>query len=147
MLRSPFVGVHGPASRIHGRERERALRPWVYRRTRAPAQFPAGGYGPWWGAIVTGAFGLLQVKKILAVKTPKGKGSAGGAPSIGGAGGSGGTAPAAAPSFNIIGNSGVNQIAQTLGQQQPVQAYVVANQVTTQQALDRSIVQNASLGG
>ena len=97
-------------------------------------------------AIVTGAFGLLQVKKILAVKTPKSKGSAGGAPSIGG-GGSGGTAPAAAPSFNIIGNSGVNQIAQTLGQQQPVQAYVVANQVTTQQALDRSIVQNASLGG
>ena len=98
-------------------------------------------------AILTGATGLLQVKKILAVKTPKGKGSAGGAPSIGGAGGSGGTAPAAAPSFNIIGNSGVNQIAQTLGQQQPVQAYVVANQVTTQQALDRSIVQNASLGG
>jgi hypothetical protein len=97
-------------------------------------------------AIVTGAFGLLQVKKILAVKTPKGKGSAGGAPSIGG-GGSGGTAPAAAPSFNIIGNSGVNQIAQTLGQQQPVQAFVVASQVTTQQALDRSIVQNASLGG
>jgi hypothetical protein len=97
-------------------------------------------------AIITGATGLLQVKKILAVKTPKSKGSAGGAPSIGG-GGSGGTAPAAAPSFNIIGNSGVNQIAQTLGQQQPVQAYVVANQVTTQQALDRSIVQNASLGG
>jgi chromosome segregation ATPase len=97
-------------------------------------------------AIITGATGLLQVKKILAVKTPKSKGSAGGAPSLGG-GGSGGTAPAAAPSFNIIGNSGVNQIAQTLGQQQPVQAYVVANSVTTQQALDRSIVQNASLGG
>lgn len=97
-------------------------------------------------AILTGATGLLQVKKILAVKTPKGKGSSGGAPSISSAG-SGGTAPAAAPSFNIIGNSGVNQIAQTLGQQQPVQAYVVANQVTTQQALDRSIVQNASLGG
>lgn len=97
-------------------------------------------------AIVTGAFGLLQVKKILAVKTPKSKGSAGGAPSIAG-GGSGATAPAAAPSFNIIGNNGVNQLAQTLGSQQPVQAFVVASQVTTQQALDRSIVQNASLGG
>lgn len=97
-------------------------------------------------AILTGATGLLQVKKILAVKTPKGKGSAGGAPSVGGAGGSS-TAPAAAPNFNIIGNSGVNQLAQTLGSQQPVQAFVVANQVTTQQALDRSIVQNASLGG
>jgi hypothetical protein len=93
-------------------------------------------------AIVTGATGLLQVKKILAVKTPNGGG--GSAPSVGGAGGGGGTTPA--PQFNVVGNSGVNQIAQTLGQQQPVQAYVVANQVTTQQSLDRNIVQNASLG-
>ena len=91
-------------------------------------------------AIVTGATGLLQVKKILAVKTPRGGG--GSAPSIGGAGG--GTTPA--PQFNVVGNSGVNQIAQTLGAQQPVQAFVVANQVTTQQSLDRNIVQNASLG-
>jgi hypothetical protein len=52
----------------------------------------------------------------------------------------------AAPSFNVVGNSGVNQIAQTLGAQQPVQAYVVANNVTTQQALDRNIVRNASIG-
>lgn len=93
-------------------------------------------------AIVTGATGLLQVKKILAVKTPKGGG--GSAPSISGANGGGGTTPA--PQFNVVGNSGVNQIAQTLGSQQPVQAYVVANQVTTQQALDRNIVQNASIG-
>ena len=92
-------------------------------------------------AIVTGASGLLQVKKILAVKTPKG-GGGGSAPSISGA--SGGAA--AAPSFNVVGNSGVNQIAQTLGAQQPVQAYVVANNVTTQQALDRNIVRNASIG-
>lgn len=92
-------------------------------------------------AIVTGATGLLQVKKILAVKTPKG-GGGGSAPSI--SGGGGGTTPA--PVFNVVGNSGVNQIAQTLGSQQPVQAYVVANQVTTQQALDRNIVNNASLG-
>jgi hypothetical protein len=92
-------------------------------------------------AIVTGASGLLQVKKILAVKTPKG-GGGGSAPSISGA--SGGAA--AAPSFNVVGNSGVNQIAQTLGSQQPVQAYVVASNVTTQQSLDRNIVANASLG-
>jgi hypothetical protein len=92
-------------------------------------------------AIVTGATGLLQVKKILSVKTPKG-GGGGSAPSISGAGGG----AAAAPSFNVVGNSGVNQIAQTLGAQQPVQAYVVANNVTTQQALDRNIVRNASIG-
>jgi hypothetical protein len=68
----------------------------------------------------------------------------------GGGGGSasanGGGAQAPAPSFNVVGNSGVNQIAQTLGSQQPVQAYVVANNVTTQQSLDRNIVSNASLG-
>lgn len=92
-------------------------------------------------AIVTGASGLLQVKKILSVKTPKGSGG-GSAPSI--SGGGGGTP--AAPSFNVVGNSGVNQIAQTLGAQQPVQAYVVANNVTTAQALDRNIIQNASIG-
>jgi hypothetical protein len=96
-------------------------------------------------AILTGAQGLLQVKKILSVKVPKGKGSAGSAPSIGGAGG-GGSAPTAAPQFNVIGNSGVNQIAQTLGQQQPVQAYVVANNVTTAQSLNRNIIRNASIG-
>ena len=73
---------------------------------------------------------------------------------LGGGGASGGGANGAnsptgappAPTFNVVGNSGVNQIAQTLGQQQPIQAYVVANQVTTQQALDRNIVTNASLG-
>jgi len=75
----------------------------------------------------------------------------------GGGGGSGGvSAPAnpaisaaapAAPQFNVVGTSGVNQIAQGLGNQSPVQAYVVGSQVTTQQALDRNIVRTATLGG
>ena len=43
-------------------------------------------------------------------------------------------------------NINVSKIAQTLGAQQPVQAYVVANNVTTAQALDRNIIQNASMG-
>jgi hypothetical protein len=93
------------------------------------------------GAVYAGiavAGGLLNIKKILSVKTPKGGGGAS-APS-------GGGTPPAPPSFNVVGNSGVNQIAQTLGNQQPVQAYVVANNVTTAQSLDRNIVQNASLG-
>jgi hypothetical protein len=72
----------------------------------------------------------------------------GGGASSGGnvGGGGGGQAPTPAPQFNVVGTSGVNQLASTLGQQQPVQAFVVANQVTTQQSLDRNIVQNASLG-
>ena len=83
----------------------------------------------------------MNVKKILAVKTPGGKGGSASAPS-----GGGGGAPSA-PSFNVVGNAGVNQIEQTLGRQaQPIQAYVVANNVTTAQSLDRNIIQNASLG-
>lgn len=73
-----------------------------------------------------------------------GGGSASGGGSAAGGGGGGGAAPA--PQFNVVGNSGVNQLASTLGQQQPVQAFVVANQVTTQQSLDRNIINNASIG-
>lgn len=101
--------------------------------------------GPALGAVAAGvavASGIANVKKILSVKSPKGNGGAS-APS---GGGSPAATPAPAPSFNVVGNSGVNQIAQTLGSQQPVQAYVVANNVTTQQSLDRNIVNNASLG-
>jgi hypothetical protein len=90
------------------------------------------------------ATGFKSVKAITSVKVPGGGGGGGGAtPSMSAA--SGGGTPAA-PSFNVVGNSGVNQIAQTLGSQQPVQAYVVANNVTTAQALDRNIIQNASMG-
>jgi hypothetical protein len=90
------------------------------------------------------ATGFKSVKAITAVKVPGGGGGGGGAtPSMSAA--SGGGTPAS-PSFNVVGNSGVNQIAQTLGSQQPVQAYVVANNVTTAQALDRNIIQNASMG-
>jgi hypothetical protein len=93
-------------------------------------------------AILTGATGLLQVKKILSVKTPKGGG--GSAPSVGAAGGGGG-----APQFNVVGNSGVNQLAETMqgrSAQAPIQAYVVAQNVTSAQSLNRNIVDNASLG-
>jgi hypothetical protein len=71
----------------------------------------------------------------------------GGAPSgsVGGGGG-GATAPTmSAPQFNVVGQSGVNQLA-SLGQQ-PIQAYVVSGQVTSQQALDRNRLENATLGG
>lgn len=94
-------------------------------------------------AIVTGATGLLQVKKILEVKVPEGGGSGGGsAPSMGG------IATPAAPSFNVVGNSGTNQLAQVMSNKgmPPVQAYVVASNVTSAQSLNRNIVSNATLG-
>jgi hypothetical protein len=102
--------------------------------------------GPALGGVAAGvavAAGLANVKKILAVKTP----------SIGGGGGGGGNVPSgggapSAPQFNVVGNSGVNQLANVMSTQQqtPVKAYVVPSDVTTGQSLDRNIIRNASLG-
>ena len=52
-----------------------------------------------------------------------------------------------APSFNLVGQGGTNQLAEAIGSQsqQPVRAYVVSNDVTTAQSLDRNIVESASL--
>jgi len=51
------------------------------------------------------------------------------------------------PSFNVVGGGATNQLAEAIGgqSQQPVQAYVVANDVTTSQSLDRNIVEGASI--
>ncbi len=56
--------------------------------------------------------------------------------------------PATAPDFNIVGQSETNQLAQTIAssEEQPLRAYVVAEDVTTAQQLDNSIIQGASLG-
>ena len=60
---------------------------------------------------------------------------------------SGGGGGVQAPSFNVVGNSGVSQIAQTLNQeQQPVEAYVVAGNVSSAQELNRNIVNTATIG-
>lgn len=72
----------------------------------------------------------------------------GGAPSGGsnlGSEGSGATS--SAPQFNVVGTSGVNQIAQVVNKEQPiVKAYVVASDVTTAQSLDRNIIKSSTLG-
>lgn len=88
------------------------------------------------------AGGIKSVKSILAVKTPNG-GGGGSAPTINTPAGG---AVAAAPTFNVVGTSGQNQIAQSLGNQAPVKAYVVSNDVTTAQSLDRNIVKTATIG-
>tara|TARA_Y100000114_G_scaffold157071_1_gene186917 strand:- start:13 stop:1794 length:1782 start_codon:yes stop_codon:yes gene_type:complete len=75
------------------------------------------------------------------------------ASSLGGGGGGGASistpsAPASQPpSFNIVGASDTNQLADAIGgqTQQPVQAFVVANDVTTAQSLENNIVEGATL--
>jgi len=85
------------------------------------------------------ASGLANVAKISSQKFEGG--------SVGGGGDTG--APdltggeTVAPSFNVVGDAGINQLAQL--QQQPMQAYVVSGEVTSAQALDRNRVTNATL--
>ena len=85
------------------------------------------------------ASGYASVKKILAVKTPGGGGGSA-SPSTGGT--------PSAPSFNVVGQGGANQIAESIAgrESQPIKAFVVGSDVTTQQGLNRGIVQNATLG-
>ena len=89
-------------------------------------------------AIATGVAGLAAVKKIVSVKVPGGGGSS--------QTGSMPTTPTP-PAFNIVGASGETQLADAIGSQtqRPARAYVVSNDVTTAQELDRNIIEGASI--
>ena len=54
------------------------------------------------------------------------------------------TSPTQPPSFNVVGQSGFNQVAGALGQQQPVQAFVVSGDVTTAQQLQNNTITQAT---
>jgi len=102
-----------------------------------------GGFAGIAQAIAIIATGLTNVKTILSTKVPK---TNVGGVSTGGGGGGGG-AQVQAPSFNIVGATDTNQLADAIsGQtQQPIQAFVVANDVTTAQSLENNIVEGATL--
>lgn len=88
------------------------------------------------------ASNIMRAKKLLS-----GSGDSGAAASSGGvrSGGGGGSTPQMTPQFNVVGNTGVNALANSINQQ-PIQAYVVAQNVTTAQSMNRNIVQSATLG-
>lgn len=90
------------------------------------------------------AVGLKNISAINKVKVPSG-GGGGAVPSAAAAPTGGGSAT---PNFNVVGNSGVNQLAGALSnrEQTPVKAYVVAQDVTSGQSLDRNAISSASLG-
>ncbi len=54
------------------------------------------------------------------------------------------TSPTQPPSFNVVGQSGFNQVAGALGQQPPTQAFVVAGDVTTAQQLQNNTITQAT---
>jgi hypothetical protein len=112
----------------------------------AQSAFASAG-NPILGAIFAAAAitaGLANIKKISQTKFEGGGESAGGAsatPSFTATPSQ--TATPRAPQFNIVGNSGINQLANI--NQQPIQAYVVSGQVTTAQSLDRNKIENATI--
>jgi len=87
--------------------------------------------------------GLVNIAKIASQKFEGGGASGGGGGGGGGGDVGGGASPTQAPSFNVVGNNGLNQLAQL--QQQPTQAFVVSGDVTSAQSLERNRIQNATL--
>ena len=102
---------------------------------------PALGFAAAGAAIVGG---ITNVKKIVSTKVPNSSGGGGSAPSISG---STASAPSIPPAFNVVGASNTNQLADAIGgqAQQPIKAFVVSNDVTSAQSMDRNIVSGASI--
>ena len=103
------------------------------------AVFPAY---PYIQAGLAAGFAATNIAKIKKTN-PSGGGGGGGASAP-----SGGSAPSIPPAFNVVGSSDSNQLADAIGgqAQQPVQAFVVANDVTTAQSLQNNIVEGATIG-
>ena len=85
------------------------------------------------------AAGVAQIQNI---KKQQYNGGSSSVPSASGGGGS----LSQAPQFNTVGTSGFNQLSESIAGQnnRPVQAYVVASDVSSAQSLDRNRVQQAS---
>ena len=93
------------------------------------------------------AAGIANVKSITSSKEPS-------APSFAKGGTGGDVTPAVPatpspvlPDVSSVGDSGLNQLATAIGDQsqQPIQAFVVSNDVTTAQGLERNIVDGAAI--
>ena len=99
---------------------------------------------PFIQAGIAGAFAATNIAKIASSQFGGGAGGGiGSSPSLPSGGAGGGNVA----NFNVVGNTGLNQLAETLGSQDqaPVKAFVVGSDVTTQQSLDRNKVETATL--
>ena len=79
--------------------------------------------------------------------TSKAKTTAPPSPNISSGSSSPRSAPSLPPSFNIVGASETSQLADSIGGQskEPIKAFVVANDVSSAQEMDRNIIEGASL--
>ena len=96
-------------------------------------------------AIGQGISIIGQVKKAVGKTKAAGAGTAAAPTPVSAAASN--AAQAQAPAFNVIGDSGTNQLAEAIGgqSQKPIKAFVTSNDVSTAQALDRNIVEGASI--
>lgn len=102
---------------------------------------------PWSGvAIASGVLGVAA--NIQATSKALSALGGGSAPSGGNVGGAGVGSPTT-PNFNVVGNSGVNQLANQIGKREntPIKAFVVAQEVETANGFNRNIIKNATIGG
>ena len=103
-----------------------------------------------WGIaamIATITAGLVQVAAIASQKFQT---TASTAPTAGDLGSSGGnTINSQPPNFNIIGDTGINQLRDTiLGvANRPIKTYVTGKDIRTMEELDRNIVRGSTIGG
>ena len=79
--------------------------------------------------------------------TSKAKTTAPPSPNISSGSSSPRSAPSLPPSFNVVGASETSQLADSIGGQskEPIKAFVVANDVSSAQEMDRNIIEGASL--
>lgn len=103
---------------------------------------PITTFFPAYPVVQAALAGAIAAKNIAAIKSvdSSGKGSASVPTTTGGA-------ASQPPSFNVVGATETSQLAEAVGSQtqQPVQAYVVSNDVTTAQSLENNIVEGATL--
>ena len=97
------------------------------------------------GAIAQGIGIVKSVKSAVSKTKAKAGGASASAPSIPTP--SIPSIPTLPPAFNVVGASNTNQLADAIGgqSQQPTRAYVVSDDVTTAQSMDRNIIEGASL--
>jgi len=94
------------------------------------------------GAIAQGIGIVKSVKSAVSKTKAKGGGAGASVPSIPTP-----SLPSLPPAFNVVGASGTSQLADAIGgqSQQPTRAYVVSDDVTSAQSMDRNIIDSASI--
>lgn len=86
------------------------------------------------------AAGIANVNAIKSTQVPTSASQSVSIPSI--------SQPSAPPQFNVVGQGGVNQLAQSIGSQfnRPMRAYVVGGDISTSQELERKRIKTATFG-